>query len=54
MGIDEKEFKQKIWYYYLMLEEDFLSTKNIVHIDKIIFRFLGCVILISLRLVVEK
>ena len=41
MVIDEKEFKQKIWYYYLMLEEDFLSTKNIVQIDKGNFSVFG-------------
>lgn len=35
------EFKKKIWYHYLLIEEDFLSTKNIVLIDQCNFSTVG-------------
>lgn len=41
MEISENEFKIKIWYYYKMIEEDFLSTKNTVLIDECNFNVVG-------------
>lgn len=35
------EFKNKIWYHYLLIEEDFLSTRNIVLIDQCNFSTVG-------------
>ena len=39
--IELNEFKNKIWYHYLLIEEDFLSTKNIVLIDQCNFSTVG-------------
>ena len=41
MFLTDNEFRQKIRNYYLMLEEDFLSTKSIVLIDKCNFKTCG-------------
>lgn len=34
MSVSENKFKQEIWHYYLMLESDFMSTRNFVQIDE--------------------